>query len=199
MQNPKPIDGLIRQLSRLPGIGPKTAQRLAYRILFLPEETVQELAAALLAVKEEIVECPVCCSMTDRVPCRICQDESRDRQLLCVVEDPRDILSLERSRKFQGVYHVLHGSISPMDDVGPDDLRIRELLARLQEGSFREVILAANPSVEGEATSMYLARLLQGRVPRITRLAHGLPIGGELEYADDLTICYAIEGRKEFE
>lgn len=198
MQNPRAIENLIRQLTRLPGIGPKTAQRLAYRILFMPEETVREMAAALIEVKETIVECPVCHNLTDVTPCALCTADNRRDDVLCVVEEPKDVLSIERSGKFRGRYHVLHGAISPMEDVGPDDLRIDDLMARIESGSFEEVILATNPSVEGEATSMYLARILRGRVGRISRLAHGLPIGGELEYTDELTLGYALDGRMDF-
>ena len=198
MRNVKAIENLIRQLTKLPGIGPKTAQRLAYKILFMPEESVRQMAEALIEVKETIVECPVCFNLTDVTPCSICSDEARSDEILCVVEEPKDVLSIERSGKFRGRYHVLHGSISPMENVGPEDLRIKELVRRVEEGNFKEVILATNPSVEGEATSMYIARLLKDKVERITRLAHGLPIGGELEYADELTLGYALEGRKEF-
>lgn len=198
MQNAKPIENLIRQLSKLPGIGPKTAQRLAYKVLFMSEETVRDMAAALIDVKEKIVECPICHNLTDVVPCPICRDEKRNTDQICIVEEPRDLFALEKSGTYQGQYHVLHGVISPMDNVGPEDLRIDSLMHRIDEGDFQEVILATNPSVEGEATSMYIARQLKGRVPRITRLAHGLPIGGELEYADELTLSYAFDGRKDF-
>lgn len=198
MQQIKSIENLIRQLCKLPGIGPKTAQRLAYRIVFMPQDSVKEMADALIEVKEKIVECPVCCNITDVTPCAMCQNEKRDDRLFCVVEEPKDVLAIERSGKFKGRYHVLHGSISPMENIGPEDLRVAELMKRINLGGVEEVILATNPSVEGEATSMYIARLLRNRVSRITRLAHGLPIGGELEYADELTLSYALEGRKDF-
>lgn len=198
MRNVKAIENLIRQLTKLPGIGPKTGQRLAYKILFMPEESVRQIADALIEVKETIVECPVCFNVTDVTPCALCADVNRSSDMLCVVEEPKDVISIERSGKFHGRYHVIHGAISPMENVGPEDLRIKELVRRVDEGDFKEIILATNPSMEGEATSMYLARLLKGKVDRITRLAHGLPIGGELEYADELTLCYALEGRKEF-
>lgn len=198
MRNVKAIENLIKQLTKLPGIGPKTAQRLAYKILFMPEASVRQMADALIEVKETIVECPVCFNLTDITPCQVCTDESRSDKILCVVEEPKDVFSIERSGKFRGRYHVLHGSISPMENIGPEDLRIDELVKRVEEGNFVEVILATNPSVEGEATSMYIARLLKGKVERVSRLAHGLPIGGELEYADELTLGYALEGRKDF-
>ncbi len=198
MQNVKAIDNLIRQLSKLPGIGPKTAQRLAYRILFMSEESVRQMADALIEVKETIVECEICHNLTDIQPCALCRDVFRSDDILCVLEEPKDVLSIERSGKFKGRYHVLHGSISPMENIGPKDLRIDQLVRRIETGHFKEVILATNPSVEGEATSMYIARLLKGKVDHISRLAHGLPIGGELEYADELTLGYALEGRKDF-
>ncbi len=198
MRNVKAIENLIRQLTKLPGIGPKTAQRLAYKILFMPEASVRQIADALIVVKETIVECPVCFNLTDVTPCALCDDVNRSAEILCVVEEPKDVISIERSGKFHGQYHVIHGAISPMENMGPEDLRIKELVRRVEEGDFKEVILATNPSVEGEATSMYIARLLKGKVDRITRLAHGLPIGGELEYADELTLSYALEGRKDF-
>ncbi len=198
MRNVKAIENLIKQLTKLPGIGPKTAQRLAYKILFMPEQSVRQMADALIEVKETIVECPVCFNLTDVTPCQVCTDETRSDKILCVVEEPKDVFSIERSGKFRGRYHVLHGSISPMENIGPEDLRIEELINRVEKGNFAEVILATNPSVEGEATSMYIARLLKGKVERVSRLAHGLPIGGELEYADELTLGYALEGRKDF-
>ncbi|QRN85137.1 recombination protein RecR [Clostridia bacterium] len=198
MRNVKAIENLIKQLTKLPGIGPKTAQRLAYKILFMPEQSVRQMADALIEVKETIVECPVCFNLTDVTPCQVCTDETRSDKILCVVEEPKDVFSIERSGKFGGRYHVLHGSISPMENIGPEDLRIEELINRVEKGNFAEVILATNPSVEGEATSMYIARLLKGKVERVSRLAHGLPIGGELEYADELTLGYALEGRKDF-
>lgn len=199
MQLVKPLENLIRQLSRLPGIGPKTAQRLAYRILDMPAEEVRALAAALTDVKENLVECPVCHNITDRetIPCAICRNPARNDQQLCVVEQVRDILVMEKSGRFQGRYHVLKGVISPMEGTGPEDLTIGELKKRVEAGEFREIIIATNPSVEGEATAMYLSRLLKRPELTVTRLAHGLPIGGELEYADELTLSYAFEGRKE--
>ncbi len=191
------MDNLVRQLSRLPGIGPKTAQRLAYRILSMPEEDVRQIAAALIEVREKIVRCPVCRNITETTPCALCEDLSRSRDLLCVVEEPRDVAVIERSGRYKGLYHVLHGVISPMDDVGPEELALDHLGRRVRDGAFTEVILALNPSVEGEATAMYIARMLKTTGVSITRLAHGLPIGGELEYADELTLSYAFDGRKE--
>lgn len=198
----KSIEELIRQLTKLPGIGPKTAQRLAYHMIFMSKESIKEMAQAMVTVKEKIVECPICCNITDVTPCALCQNIGRDDRILCVVEEPKDVVAMERSASYKGRYHVIHGSISPMTNIGPEDLRIRELMARIdgdEEGSpIEEVILATNPSVEGEATAMYIARLLKDKVKRISRLAHGLPIGGELEYADELTLSYALEGRKDF-
>ena len=192
-----PVARLIEELHRLPGIGPKGAQRLAYHLLRATREEAQALAEAIIEVKERIVLCSVCQNITDVDPCLICSDDTRDRTVICVVEEPLDILAIERTRAHKGLYHVLHGSISPMEGVGPEQLKVRELLERLRDGSVREVIMATNPNLEGEATSMYISRLIQPAGVRVTRLARGLPVGGDLEYADDLTLARALENRQE--
>ncbi|MGD0354210.1 MAG: recombination mediator RecR [Dehalococcoidia bacterium] len=193
----KPISRLIEELHKLPGIGPKTAQRLAYHLLQAPPEKSRDLADAILGIKENLRLCSVCLNITDSDPCGICSDETRDGMKICVVEEPIDIMPLERTRKFRGLYHVLHGVISPSDGIKPEDLRIKELLDRLGSNSVTEVILATNPNVEGEATSMYIQRLITPLGIRVTRLARGLPFGGDLEYADDVTLSRALEGRQE--
>jgi recombination protein RecR len=192
-----PVARLIQEFHKLPGVGPKSAQRLTYYLLRAPLEEAQALAQAILEVKEKIVFCSVCENVTDTDPCLICTDSQRDRSIICVVEEPLDILALERSRSYHGLYHVLHGVISPMDGVGPEDLKVEELLGRLKGGAVSEVILATNPNLEGEATAMYLNRLLRPLGVRVTRLARGLPTGADLEYADDLTLARAVEGRQE--
>jgi recombination protein RecR len=192
-----PVARLIEELHRLPGVGPKGAQRLAYHLLRATKEEAQALAAAILEVKERIVLCSVCQNTTDVDPCLLCADTDRDRSQICVVEEPLDILAIERTRGFRGLYHVLHGSISPMEGVGPEQLKVRELLERLRDGSVTEVIMATNPNLEGEATSMFVGRLLAPLGVRVTRLARGLPVGGDLEYADDQTLARAIENRQE--
>lgn len=193
----EPVAQLIEKLNKLPGIGPKSAQRLTYYLLRAPAEEVKALAEALLAVKEKINLCSVCFNTTDSDLCLICRDEDRDRAKICVVEEPSDILPLERTKKYKGLYHVLHGVIAPTEGIGPDELKIKELLSRLQNGSVTEVILATNPNSEGETTAMYLQQLISPLSIRITRLARGLPYGGELEYADDVTLSRALEGRQE--
>jgi recombination protein RecR len=192
-----PVSRLIEEFNKLPGIGPKSAQRLTYYLLRADAETAQALAQAIVEVKEKTLFCSVCENITDTDPCAICQDDRRDRSIICVVEEPLDILALERTASYRGLYHVLHGVISPMDGIGPDDLKIRELLARLQDGEVREVIMATNPNLEGEATAMYLTRLLAPLGVRVTRLARGLPVGADLEYADNVTLARALEGRQE--
>lgn len=192
-----PIVRLIEEFHKLPGIGPKSAQRLAYYILRAPQAQASALAEAILAVKERVVLCSVCENVTETNPCLICRSPERDRSLICVVEEPLDILALERSRGFRGLYHVLHGAISPMDGVGPSELKIASLMARLRDGLVREVIMATNPNLEGEATAMYLHRLMAPLGIRVTRLARGLPVGGDVEYADEVTLARAIEGRQE--
>jgi recombination protein RecR len=194
----EPISRLIEELNKLPGIGPKSAKRLAYHILRSPDEEARALAEAILTLKEKIKLCSVCLDNTDCDPCRICQDKERDHSMICVVEKPSDILPLEQTGKYDGVYHVLHGTISPTQGIGPEDLKIKELLARLKDGSVNEVIVATNPNVESETMAMYLQRLITPLGVRVTRLARGLPFGAELEYADDLTLGQALENRREF-
>ena len=196
---PPALERLTEQFTRLPGIGAKTAQRLAFFVLNLPEEDAREFADAIVAAKASISLCPVCGNFTQGDgPCAICSSDKRDPGLVCVVADPRDVIALERSREYNGRYHVLHGVISPMNHVGPDDLHIKELTERVASGQVREVIMATNPDTEGEATAMYLARLLRPFGVKITRLAYGIPVGGHLEYADDATLMRALEGRREF-
>jgi len=192
-----PVARLIEELHKLPGVGPKSAQRLTYYLLRAPQEDAKALAQAILEVKEKITFCSICQNVTDRDPCLICTNSERDPSLICVVEEPLDILALERTRSYNGLYHVLHGVISPMDGVGPEHLKVEELLERLKGGTVQEVILATNPNLEGEATAMYLGRLLRPLGVRVTRLARGLPSGADLEYADDLTLTRALEGRQE--
>jgi len=194
-----PLARLIDEFHRLPGIGPKSAQRLAYYLLRMPPADAQALAAAILEVKERVTLCSICQNVTEVDPCRVCTDERRDRATICVVEEPLDILALERSHSYQGLYHVLHGAISPMDGIGPEDLKMTELLQRLRSDEVREIILATNPNLEGEATAMYLTRLLKPLGVKVTRLARGLPVGGDLEYADDVTLARALEGRQEMQ
>ena len=194
---PVPVQTLIDEFSRLPGIGPKTASRLTYFLLRQTPEQSSSLAKALAELKDRIRFCSVCFNMTESDPCPLCHDEARDGATICVVEEPLDVIALERTRSFRGRYHVLHGAISPVDDIGPDDLRIKELLARLRDGKVREVIVATNPSYEGEATAMYLQKQIAPLGLRVTRLARGLPVGGDLEYADETTLARALEGRSE--
>ena len=194
---PAALERLSEQFARLPGIGSKTAQRLAFQVLSMPQEQAQEFADAILDAKRSIHTCPVCQNLTDEEMCPICADETRDHSTICVVAEPRDVIAMERSREYTGVYHVLHGVISPLNHVGPDDIRIRELLARFQDGSVQEVIMATNPDTEGEATAMYLSRLLRPIGVKVTRLAYGIPVGSQLEYADEVTLLRALEGRRE--
>ena len=194
---PVPVTRLIDEFHKLPGIGPKSAQRLTYHLLRIPHDEAIALAEAITDLKERTVLCSVCQNVTESDPCAICRDSDRDRSVICVVEEPLDILAVERTRGFHGLYHVLHGVISPMDGVGPDDLKIAELLTRLRAGSVAEVIMATNPNLEGEATSMYVSRLLTPLGVRVTRLARGLPMGSDLEYADDVTLSRAIENRQD--
>jgi recombination protein RecR len=194
----EPIARLTEELNKLPGIGPKSAKRLAYHLLRSPNEDARALAKAILTLKEQIKLCSICFDNTDCDPCRICQDSQRDHSKICVVEKPSDILPLEHTGKYSGVYHVLHGTISPARGIGPDDLKVRELLARLKDGSITEVIVATNPNVESETMAMYLQRIITPLGVRVTRLARGLPFGAELEYADDLTLGQALENRREF-
>lgn len=197
----EPVARLIEAFARLPGIGPKTAQRLTYHLLRAPETEARALAAALVAVRDEVVFCETCFNISDAPLCPICRDPARDDGRLCVVEEPLDVLALERTGEFRGRYHVLHGAISPLDGIGPERLRIRELLARVDEAGragtpVAEVILATNPTLEGEATAMYLAERLEGAVGSVTRIARGIPVGGDLEYADEVTLIRALQGRR---
>jgi recombination protein RecR len=192
-----PVSRLIEEFSKLPGVGPKSAQRLTYYLLRASAEDAQALAQAILEVKEKIILCSLCQNITDSDPCAICRNDQRDQDSICVVEEPLDILALERTGSYKGLYHVLHGVISPMDGIGPDDLKVRELLARLKTGQVQEVIMATNPNLEGEATAMYLTRLIAPLGLKVTRLARGLPMGADLEYADNVTLARAIEGRQE--
>lgn len=192
----EPIEKLTTQLARLPGIGHKTAQRLAYHILGMPEAQALELADAIIAARRDVHDCPICGTYTDVTPCAICADEKRDGSVICVVCDPRDVTAMEKTREFSGKYHVLQGVLSPMDGVGPNDIRINELVERVKKGGVREVILATNPDVEGEATASYIARLLKPMGVACTRIAHGIPIGGNLEYTDEVTLAKALEGRR---
>jgi len=194
---PEPVARLIEALQRLPGIGPKTAQRLTFFLLKRPADEVRELADSLLGVKERIVSCSTCFNVTDQDPCRICADPARDPRLLCVVEEPNDLLAMERTGEYKGLYHVLLGALSPLEGIGPDDLKVRELLMRLEAGGGGEVILATNPNVEGEATALYLAKLLRPLAVRITRIARGLPVGGELEHVDSGTLAQAVHERRD--
>jgi recombination protein RecR len=193
----EPMANLIEQLMRLPSIGPKTAQRLAFHILKTPRENVARLAEALIDAKDKIVSCSVCGNITEQDPCSICTDRQRDKTLIAVVEESKDVMALERTGEFHGLYHVLGGAISPMDGIGPDDISVKELLERLKNQTVREVILATDPNIEGEATSMYLAKLIKPVGVKVTRIAHGLPVGGDLEYADEVTLARALEGRRE--
>jgi recombination protein RecR len=197
----EPVARLIESFARLPGIGPKTAQRLTFHLLRAPETEARTLAAALIAVREQVVFCDVCFNISDRPVCSICSDSGRDTRRLCVVEEPLDVLALERTAEFKGLYHVLHGAISPIDGVGPERLKIRELLERADEAHragepFEEVVIATNPTLEGEATAMYLAERLESVVGSVTRIARGLPVGGDLEYADEVTLIRALQGRR---
>ena len=194
---PKPIMRLIEELCRLPGIGPKTASRLTYFLLRSPTEQVLALAEAVQQLKERTVLCSVCFNIAETSPCSICSDPNRDQTQICVVEEPLDVLALERTRQYHGLYHVLHGAISPVDGIGPEELKIRELLGRLRNRTVHEILLATNPNLEGEATGMYIARQIHPLGIRVTRLARGLPIGGDLEYADQVTLAQALEGRRE--
>ena len=194
---PRPVARLVEELARLPGIGPKSASRLAYYLLRTPEEESRALAEAILEMKARMRFCSRCYNITEVDPCAICADENRDRTRICVVEEPLDVVALERTGRFRGLYHVLHGAISPVEGIGPDDLRIRELLTRVRLQPVEEIILATNPSLEGDATAMYLAQQLIPLGVRVTRLAHGLPMGGDLEYADEITLSRALEGRRE--
>ena len=193
---PAALQNLADRFARLPGIGGKSAQRLAFHVLELPMDEAQEFADAILAAKKEVHTCPECQNLTDRDICPICDNDSRDHSTVCVVAEPKDVIAMERSREFNGVYHVLHGVISPLNHVSQDDIRIRELLSRVARGDIREVIMATNPDTEGEATAMYISRLLRPMEIKVTRLAYGVPVGSQLEYADEVTLSRALEGRQ---
>ncbi|RAV12526.1 recombination mediator RecR [Paenibacillus contaminans] len=197
MYYPEPIAKLIDAFGKLPGVGPKTAGRLAFHVLRMKEEQVVDFAKALVNVKRNLHYCSVCCNITDIDPCRVCQDKSRDGSVICVVQEPKDLVAMERTKEFGGYYHVLHGAISPMEGIGPDEIYIAELLKRLGDEQVQELILATNPNIEGEATAMYLSRLVKPFGLKVTRIAHGLPVGGDLEYADEVTLTKALEGRRE--
>lgn len=193
---PASLQNLTDQFARLPGIGGKTAQRLAFHVLELPQEEAQAFADAILEAKRRVHTCPICQNLTDRDICPICDDPTRDRSVICVVAEPKDVIAMERSREFNGVYHVLHGVISPLNHVSQDDIKIKELLTRVGQGEVREVIMATNPDTEGEATAMYISRLLRPMEIKVTRLAYGVPVGSQLEYADEVTLSRALEGRQ---
>ena len=194
---PAALQNLADQFARLPGIGGKTAQRLAFYVLGLPEESAQEFADAIMEAKKSVHTCPVCQNLTDREICPICADDLRDHGVICVVAEPKDVIAMERSREFRGVYHVLHGVISPLNHVTQDDIKVKELLMRVGSDDVREVIMATNPDTEGEATAMYISRLLRPMEVKVTRLAYGVPVGSQLEYADEVTLSRALEGRQE--
>jgi recombination protein RecR len=194
---PEPISKLIEGFMRLPGIGPKTAGRLAFFVLSMEEEDVLDLAKALVRAKRDLRTCSVCGNITDQDPCYICTDNKRDRSVICVVQDTKDLMAMERTREYNGLYHVLHGAISPIEGIGPDELKIPDLLKRLSDDTVQELILATNPNIEGEATAMYLSKLVKPFGLKVTRIAHGLPVGGDLEYADEVTLTKALEGRRE--
>ena len=197
-QYPKPLNKLINELSKLPGIGGKTAQRLAFHILALEESEATALANSIVNAKRSLHYCSVCGNLTDTDPCEICSDESRDRTKVCVVETPQDVIAMERIREFKGLYHVLHGAISPVEGIGPNEINLKSLITRLQQhDDIDEIIVATNPNIEGEATAMYIARLLKPSGIKVTRIAHGIPVGGDLEYADEVTLLKAMEGRRE--
>jgi len=192
-----PITRLIEEFSKLPGIGKKTAQRLAFHVINMNTNDVEALSKSIIEAKREIRYCSICCNITDKDPCSMCSNKNRDTGVICVVEDPRDVAAMERTREFKGQYHVLNGVISPMDGIGPDMIKIKELIQRLGSQDIKEIIMATNPTIEGEATAMYIARLLKPMGIKVTRIAHGLPVGGDLEYADEVTISKALEGRIE--
>ena len=193
----KPLNKLINELSKLPGIGGKTAQRLAFHILSMDDRDALQLAEAITTAKTTMTYCSVCGNLTDTDPCAICADDSRDKSVICVVESPKDVVAMEKIREYRGYYHVLHGAISPMDGVGPDDINLKSLIMRLQNEEVEELIIATNPNIEGEATAMYIARLIKPSGIKVSRIAHGIPVGGDLEYADEVTLLKAMEGRRE--
>lgn len=193
----KPLNKLINELSKLPGIGGKTAQRLAFHILSMDDKDANELAQSIIKAKTSMTYCSVCGNLTDKDPCAICTDENRDNSVICVVESPKDVVAMEKIREYKGQYHVLHGAISPMDGIGPEDINLKSLIMRLQDENVKELIIATNPNIEGEATAMYIARLIKPSGIKVSRIAHGIPVGGDLEYADEVTLLKAMEGRRE--
>lgn len=196
-QYAKPLEILINELSKLPGIGGKTAQRLAFHILSLDDKEAEQLADSILRAKREMRYCSVCGNLTDTDPCRICSDPDRRQDVICVVESPRDVAAMERIREYNGLYHVLHGVISPMEGIGPEDINLKSLIGRLQASDVKELIVATNPNIEGEATAMYIARLIKPAGIKVSRIAHGIPVGGDLEYADEVTLLKSLEGRRQ--
>ncbi len=193
----EPIARLIEELTKLPGIGPKTAQRLAFHLLHMEPGVVEGIARTLVEARAKVKYCSVCCNLTDQDPCQICADQRRDRTTICVVQEPRDVVAMEKTREYHGLYHVLHGALNPMEGIGIDDIRVKELVARLGDGQVQEVILCTNPNTEGETTAMYIARYIKPLGVKVTRIARGLPMGGDLEYADEVTLAKALEGRRE--
>jgi len=192
-----PIARLIETFTKLPGVGRKSAQRLAFHVINMPLEEVEQIANAILDAKKSVKYCNICTNLTDSETCMICSDQTREANTICVVEDPRDVVAMEKTREFKGYYHVLHGAISPLEGIGPDDIKIKELLYRIQGSSIKEIILATNPTIEGEATAMYISKLVKPLGIKVTRIAHGIPVGGDLEYADEVTLAKALEGRRE--
>lgn len=197
MYYPEPISKLIDSFTKLPGIGPKTAVRLAFFVLDMNDDDVLDFANALVTAKRELSHCHICGHITDRDTCSVCEDNSRNRAIICVVEDPKDVIAMEKMKEFNGKYHVLNGAISPMDGIGPEDINVPSLIQRLKDEEVEELILATNPNIEGEATAMYISRLVKPSGIKITRIAHGLPVGGDLEYADEVTLAKSLEGRRE--
>ena len=193
----EPIARLIEELTKLPGIGPKTAQRLAFHLLHMDKHVVQNIAASIIDAREKVKYCSVCCNLTDQDPCRICSNTDRDHATICVVQEPRDVVAMEKTREYKGLYHVLQGALNPMEGIGVEDIRVKELVARLGDGKVKEVILCTNPNTEGETTAMYIARYIKPLGIKVTRIARGLPMGGDLEYADEVTLAKALEGRRE--
>ena len=192
-----PIANLIEQFTKLPGVGRKTAQRLAFFVLDMDTLEAEKLSKAITSAKEKIRFCSVCCNLTEENPCRLCSDDKRDKSIICVVEGAKDVIAMERSRDYNGEYHILHGVISPMDNIGPSDIKVKELLNRLADGIVKEIIIATNPTVEGEATSLYLSKLIKPLGVKVTRIAHGIPVGGDLDYFDEITLSKAMENRRE--
>jgi len=193
----EPIARLIEELTKLPGIGPKTAQRLAFHLLHMDKHVVQNIAMSIMDAREKVKYCSVCCNLTDQDPCKVCANTDRDQATICVVQEPRDVVAMEKTREYKGMYHVLQGALNPMEGIGIEDIRVKELVARLGDGKVKEVILCTNPNTEGETTAMYIARYIKPLGVKVTRIARGLPMGGDLEYADEVTLAKALEGRRE--